>query len=159
MHIRHHMLLSIPLLIAAAFNKWFFVAATCSVLIDFDHYIYYAIKFHSASLAKAYKWYIKERQHVFNILHTVWFWLFLFTIYRLTEGVCSNLAFFVAIGFVYHGFFDFLIEFARFDHDTFKKINHKLKLGLDKTKFSPKKIWSNISLRFLGFKLFPKVHR
>ncbi len=159
MHIRHHALLSFPLVLAATLNPWFLISAICSILIDADHYLYYMVRFNSTNLGKAYNWYIKERQHVFNVLHTIWFWLFLFTVYRLTSGILSNLALFIVIGFIYHSIFDFLVEFARFDHDTFKKINHKLRLGLDKTKFSPKKIWSNISLRFLGFKLFPKVHR
>ena len=94
-----------------------FIVFLSSVLIDFDHYIYYAVKKKDLSLAKAYKWFVsksdiwknlsqnerKEYKKDILIFHGFECWLLLILLIYI-----SPLFLFILIGIFIHMLFDFI---------------------------------------------------
>lgn len=92
-----------------------------SVLIDVDHYLYYAIKYKDISLKKAFYWFydsedFSERTPFFAVLHTIEF-LIVFGIFSLS----SLLLWSIFIGFLFHLFLDL---FYSFYHKCFRLRYH-----------------------------------
>ena len=65
MLVKYHVLAAGLALITFPFIGWFYalVIALSAVLIDFDHYLYYAVRFGDWNPMQAYKWYIKKYFH------------------------------------------------------------------------------------------------
>jgi len=92
-----------------------------SVLIDFDHYLYYAIKKRDLSLNRAYKWFVRNRIKLFQlapkerenfkdlilIFHGIECWILL-----ILFSFVSKIFIWIMIGIVIHMILDFFDMFA-----------------------------------------------
>jgi len=107
---------------------WFNAAIifASSVLIDFDHYLYYAVKKRDLSLKRAYNYFIRLRscslenkesnyKYPLLIFHGIEFCLFL-----LILSIFSNFFWWVFIGFVIHMLLDYLETLILGRNITFK---------------------------------------
>ena len=90
-----------------------------SVLIDVDHYLYYAVKNNNWSLFDSYKWYKARPKHhkpMFHLLHTIEF-IFLLSLFILI----FKPFFFILIGILVHSYLDIsdMIYFKALDNREF----------------------------------------
>ena len=99
----------------SAWQVWIIFAS--SVLIDVDHYLWYAIKKKDWSLRRAYQWHVKKSEifkkmsekerskyrHLIMIFHGIEFWLFLILLIFLDEVFL-----FVLIGIAIHMTLDYI---------------------------------------------------
>ena len=95
-----------------------------SVLIDFDHYLYYVIKKKDMHLGRAYKWWLGRRvaythmskverdsyKKVLMIFHGIEFWIILLLLVFI-----NKIFLFVLIGISIHMILDFIDLFIRKD--------------------------------------------
>jgi len=125
----------VSLLIWALFPSlaWWqiFIIFASSILIDVDHYLWYAIKKHDWNLRRAYNWHVeksilfkkmseKERskyRHQIMILHGIEFWILLILLIFLDEVFL-----FVLIGIAIHMILDY-IDMYRWNVPFYSKIS------------------------------------
>ena len=80
---------------------WFFIGG---FLIDFDHYLYYVLKYKSINFKKAYNYYLKKQDELFLMLfHTIEFWILLILL-----SSYSQIFIFILIGLVPHLTLDYI---------------------------------------------------
>ena len=106
----------------------FFMIFASSVLIDVDHYLFYAVTKKDWSLIRAYKWFVKgtkrfeklsieekkKSKSIVCIFHGIESLIILFVL-----SYFSNFFFFILIGFLFHELLD-LIHILYWNYD----INH-----------------------------------
>jgi hypothetical protein len=94
-----------------------FIIFASSILIDVDHYLWYAIKKKDWSLRRAYQWHVKKSElfqkmdekernkfkHLLVIFHGIEFWLFLILLIFI-----NKIFLFVLIGIVIHMILDYI---------------------------------------------------
>jgi len=120
-----------------------------SVLIDFDHYIYYIFKKKSFSLKKAYNWFKKKGKQFSKIpknkrksyaLNLSFFhgleWVFIFSLFG---KLFNNYFYFIAIGIFLHLVLDWI--------NSFKKIGRIFKVSIIFDYFNNKNL-KKIQLNF-----------
>ena len=80
---------------------WFFLSG---FLIDFDHYLYYVLKYKTLNFSKAYSYYLKKQDELFlMIFHTIEFWILL-----LILSSFSMIFIFLLIGLLPHLTMDYI---------------------------------------------------
>ena len=80
---------------------WFFLGG---FLIDFDHYLYYVLKYKTLNFTKAYNYYLKKQDELFlMIFHTIEVWILLIIL-----SFYSEIFVFIFIGLVPHLIMDYI---------------------------------------------------
>ena len=151
---KHHIILGIFFcLILYFFNFSFFrlvIIFLSSVLIDIDHYLWYAFGGKTLSLKEAYAWFVKTGKYYDSLpekqrkklyvgvfpFHSIEFLLPLFIL-----GFASPILLFIFIGFIFHSICDLLSEIWGPQRATYKisiiytLIKRKF-IGFGKTRFN-----------------------
>lgn len=108
-----------------------FLIFFASVLIDFDHYIWYVYRKKSPNLKKAYLWFKEKRKIWFKfpekerekykraylIFHSIEFWIILSML-----SFVNKIFVFILIGVLFHMIFDF-IEIIYFKEKYYSKLS------------------------------------
>lgn len=87
-----------------------------SVFIDVDHYFAFIVSGHGFSLKKASEWYSIKDQTKKDYIHSwvipfhgIEFFIFLFGLWFLSNGMIANIFLYIIIGCIFHLFLDICI--------------------------------------------------